>query len=503
MSEDLKLTILKRLDADSVVEDTTAAFTDVSVEAVLGALKSLEIQEKVAYKTLATEVWSLEAEGRDQLDNGSYEAQIFAAVPPGDVGISIDELKAKFGAKANLGQGKGFANKWIRKNGGNIVRIVDRIVDQTRADLETVHKTGTHPDSGVIKTLKGRKLISSTKLLSYAVRKGPGFSTELKKQATDLTAEMLHSGAWKSAEFKEFNFDSLGANPGNGHLHPLMKAREEFRQIFFETGFVEMPTNSFVETAFWNFDALFVPQQHAARQLQDTFFLKDPEVAGSLPAFWPEVKEVHERGGYGSIGYRCPWSEAEASKLVLRTHTTAISARMLHKLAQEPYCPAKYFSIDRVFRNEAVDNTHLAEFHQVEGVIADKNMSLGSLIDFLGMFFEKMGITNLRFKPTYNPYTEPSMEIFSWHEERKKWMELGNSGMFRPEMLRTLGLEEGIQVAGFGVSLERPTMIKCGLDNIRKLMGHGVDLSMVETDPVFRLDKEMGSGSSQRAKAEC
>ncbi|PIA15154.1 alpha subunit of cytoplasmic phenylalanyl-tRNA synthetase [Coemansia reversa NRRL 1564] len=492
MSDELKLTILRKLDSEGLIENTTATFKDVSVETILGALKSLESQEKIAYDTLTTEVWTIEAEGKDQLENGSYEAQVFEAVPPGNEGISIEALKAKFGAKANLGQGKGFKNKWIKKSGSNIVRLVDSITDQTKADLETVHQTGTHPSKDVIKDLKRRSLIKQNKILSYAVRKGANFSTELKRQATDLTLEMLQSGAWKSAEFKKFNFDSLGINPSGGHLHPLMKVREEFREVFFETGFEEMPTNNFVDSSFWNFDALFVPQQHPARDLQDTFFLKEPAVANSLPDFWPVVRDVHEKGGYGSIGYRYPWSEAESKKLVLRTHTTSISTYMLHKLAQQPYRPAKYFSIDRVYRNEAVDAKHLAEFHQVEGVIADKNMSLGSLIDFLDIFFKKMGISDLRFKPTYNPYTEPSMEIFSWHEGLREWVEIGNSGMFRPEMLRPLGLAEDVRVAGFGLSLERPTMIKYGIDNIRALVGHKVDLGMIEANPACRLDKKMG-----------
>ncbi|KAJ2783627.1 Phenylalanyl-tRNA synthetase, beta subunit, cytoplasmic [Coemansia javaensis] len=503
MSEELKLDLLKRLDACGAVEDAAAAYPGVAVEAILGALKSLESQEKVAYETLATEVWSVEAEGEDQLAHGSYEAQIFAAVPPGDEGISIDELKARFGAaKASLGQGRGFKNKWIKKTGANVVRLVDAIVDETRADLETIKATGTHPAKDVLKALKGRGLIKAAKVLSYAVRKGPRFSTELKKQATDLTAAMLHSGAWKTAEFKKFNFDALGISPAGGHLHPLMKVREEFRQVFFEVGFVEMPTNSFVESAFWNFDALFVPQKHPSRKLQDTFYVRDPPAATSLPAFWQDVKRVHESGGYGSIGHRCEWDVDEAQCLVLRTHTTPVSARMLYQLAQGPYRPAKYFSIDRVYRNEAVDNTHLAEFHQVEGAIADKNMSLGSLIDFLGVFFEKMGITNLRFKPTFNPYTEPSMEIFSWHEESGKWLEIGNSGMFRPEMLRPMGLPEDVKVAGFGLSLERPTMIKYGIDNIRKLFGHSVAVSMIEASPACRLDKKMGQEVFQAAD-EC
>jgi len=173
----------------------------------------------------------------------------------------------------------------------------------------------------------------------------------------------------------------------------------------------------------------------------------------------------------------------------LRTHTTAISTYMLHKLALDPR-PARYFSIDRVFRNETVDQTHLAEFHQVEGVIADWGLTLGGLIGFMEVFFGKMGITNLRFKPAYNPYTEPSMEIFSYHDGLGKWVEIGNSGMFRPEMLEPMGLPKDMRIYGWGLSLERPTMIKYGVNNIRELLGHKVDLNFIETNPAVRLDKD-------------
>lgn len=168
---------------------------------------------------------------------------------------------------------------------------------------------------------------------------------------------------------------------------------------------------------------------------------------------------MHETGKFGSIGYRYPWNPDESLRLVLRTHTTAISTAMLHKLAANPR-PARYFSIDRVFRNESVDATHLAEFHQVEGVIADFGLALGGLIGFMEVFFAKMGIHKLRFKPAYNPYTEPSMEIFGFHEGLDKWVEIGNSGMFRPEMLEPMGLPKDMRVYGWGLSLERPTMIK-------------------------------------------
>ena len=168
-----------------------------------------------------------------------------------------------------------------------------------------------------------------------------------------------------------------------------------------------MPTSSFVESAFWCFDALFVPQQHPARELQDTFYLSDPAKSLSPPRdYYERVSRVHEHGGFGSIGYRAPWSDAESHKLLLRTHTTASSAHMLYKLAarcrgespkeddatsgttsrrgeqgdDDGFRPAKLFSIDRVFRNETMDATHLAEFHHVEGVVADRGLTLADLI---------------------------------------------------------------------------------------------------------------------------
>ena len=151
-----------------------------------------------------------------------------------------------------------------------------------------------------------------------------------------LIQNQIHRGEWKSASFKKYNFNALGVAPQGGYLHPLLKVRDEFRQIFFELGFSEMPTNKYVESSFWNFDALFQPQQHPARDAHDTFFLSDPATTDKLPLDYVErVKQVHSTGGYGSIGYGYDWKIEEAQKLVLRTHTTAISSHMLYQLAQQ------------------------------------------------------------------------------------------------------------------------------------------------------------------------
>jgi phenylalanyl-tRNA synthetase alpha chain len=183
---------------------------------------------------------------------------------------------------------------------------VDSITDQTQIDVRTIEKEETHPDAQLIKNLKKRNLITTHKTTSYRVTKGPEFSTTVKKEETDVTAEMITSGEWKKLQFKKYNFEAQGSLPEGGHLHPLLKVRDEFRQIFFELGFSEMPSGKYVESSFWNFDALFQPQQHPARDAHDTFFLKEPAVCHDLPKDYVErVRKVHSEGGYGSLGY-CP-----------------------------------------------------------------------------------------------------------------------------------------------------------------------------------------------------
>jgi phenylalanyl-tRNA synthetase alpha chain len=341
------------------------------------------------------------------------------------------------------------------------------------------------------KDLKRRKIISLVTRKSHKLARGALFAPQRVKKSADLTKEMLDSGAWETAEFKPYNFMTLGEKVGGGYLHPLLKVRAEFRKILFEMGFSEMPTNKWVESSFWNFDSLFQPQSHPARDAHDTFFIKDPAQTISVPeAYYERVKSMHEVGGAGSIGYRYDFKREEAMKNLLRTHTTAVSSQMLYKLANQPggFKPARYFSIDRVFRNETMDATHLCEFHQVEGLVADYNLSLGDLIGTIETFFKKIGITQLRFKPAFNPYTEPSMEIFGYHPDLKQWTEIGNSGMFRPEMLQPMGLPENVRVIAWGLSLERPTMIKYRIKNIRDLFGHKVEMGRTRTAPICRFD---------------
>lgn len=452
---------------------------------LVNVIKSLNGFQFVIAQDIKKDSWQLTAEGKTYAANGSPEYQLFMAIPPG--GILQEDLKKKVGDTVfSIGCKQASKNRWVRM-GAQVARQVENVEDNVRAMLARIND-GEAPNKEEIDALKRRKLISQITWNGYSVKKGPNYAPKRKKPATDLTRENLQSGEWKNLQFKEYNFNAKGTPIQGGHLHALLKVRKQMQNIFLQMGFEQMSTNNYVESSFWNFDALFQPQQHPARDSHDTFFLKEPSTTRRLPEdYVARVKEIHESGGHGSRGYGYDWKREEANKNLLRTHTTAVSSKMLYALAQKPFEPKKYYSIDRVFRNEAVDRTHLAEFHQIEGLICDRGLSLGDLMGVLRDFFSRLGMSNLRFKPAYNPYTEPSMEIFGYHEGLKKWVEVGNSGMFRPEMLLPMGLPEDVSVIAWGLSLERPTMILYGIDNIRDLFGHKVDLDLIKSNPICRI----------------
>ncbi|XP_061181682.1 phenylalanine--tRNA ligase alpha subunit-like [Saccostrea echinata] len=461
---------------------------------IVGAVKSLQsLGDVVKVEQYSTKHWELTDEGKDVAANGSYEARVYNAVP--SEGITQAEIMKNI-PNAKIGFSKAMQAGWISmdkscEGGPKVFRKSECIKDTVQ---ECMLKFAANDSKSVPENQKSdfkkRKLITEVKEVGYKVSKGANFTLTVSKAEVDLTPEMIQSGSWKTKTFKEYNFDALGVPPPAGHLHPLLKVRAQYRQIFLEMGFTEMPTQNFVESCFWNFDSLFQPQQHPARDAHDTFFISEPRTAHEFPMdYLYRVKDIHSNGGHGSQGYKMDWKIEEAKKNILRTHTTANTARMLYQLAQQKeFKPVKYFSIDRVFRNENVDDTHLAEFHQIEGSVADFGLTLGDLMGIIQEFFKKLGITKLRFKPCYNPYTEPSMEIFSYHDGLKKWVEIGNSGVFRPEMLLPMGLPENVSVIAWGLSLERPTMIKYKIDDIRTLMGPKVNLQMVYDNPVCLLD---------------
>ncbi|XP_023335053.1 phenylalanine--tRNA ligase alpha subunit isoform X2 [Eurytemora carolleeae] len=464
--------VLQKLSQESPLTSTQLAQRlNCDHQKIVGSIKSLECLGDVISSKLETiKKWQLTQEGEMVAKDGSHEAIVFYLVPT--AGIPQAELMKAAGSVGKVGFSKAMSAGWITLDKTAVPPLVRRKVesvqDTTQVNLAAICSQGGDVVAEKEKVeLKKRKLVQEITEKIYILEKGSNFTTSITKAETDLTPEMISSGDWKNISFKPYNFDALGVSPDGGTLHPLLKVRSEYRQIFLEMGFTEMPTNNFVESSFWNFDSLFQPQQHPARDAHDTFFISDPSTTTLTNQEYVEkVSEIHSRGGFGSQGYGYDWKTEEAAKNLLRTHTTAVSARMLHKLAQQDvFTPQKYFSIDRVFRNETLDATHLAEFHQIEGVIVDYGLTLGDLIGVLYQFFQKLGIHQLRFKPAYNPYTEPSMEIFSYHAGLGKWVEIGNSGIFRPEMLLPMGLSKNVLYFYVNVILD----LKCCYlwDNLR------------------------------------
>jgi phenylalanyl-tRNA synthetase alpha chain len=159
-----------------------------------------------------------------------------------------DSVQSIVGAQtASVGMGNGYKNKWFKKDGDSLtLSVTDEPKDTTREMLKGIQDTQSVSDAKLLADLKKKKLATVTKVITYTVTKGPKYAKEMPVEHTDLTAEMLTSGAWETANFKPYNFAALGANQDAGALHPLNKVRQEFRNIFFSQGFVEMPTGQYV-----------------------------------------------------------------------------------------------------------------------------------------------------------------------------------------------------------------------------------------------------------------
>ena len=285
-------------------------------------------------------------------------------------------------------------------------------------------------------------------------------NVEIKEESVEqLTGAMLKSGSWRGKKFRKYDVAVEVPKIYPGKRHFVNEAKRHAKQIWLDMGFKEM-TGSIINTSFWNFDALFTAQDHPVREMQDTFFVKGK---GKLPnkELVNKVKKEHE-----SV-WKYKWDEEEAKKLVLRTHTTVLSAKTIASLKKSDL-PAKFFAIGRNYRNEALDWSHLFEFNQTEGIVIDENANFKHLLGYLKEFFGKMGYDKVRFRPGYFAYVEPGVEIDAYISERGKWVELGGAGMLRPEVVKPL-LGIDIPVLAWGFGLGRITCPYFEIKDLREL----------------------------------
>ena len=288
-----------------------------------------------------------------------------------------------------------------------------------------------------------------------------------------LTSEMLNTGKWKNQRFSEIDVTSPVRTYIIGRTHPLTDLINEIREIFVSMGFYEIG-GSTIQSCFWNFDILFTPQDHPARDMQDTFYLSNLTDDEVDPIISNKVSNFHK------TEWKYDWNLEKSKKTVLRTHTTPVTIKYLSENKLEY---GRIFSIGRVFRNEKMSYKHLMEFYQIEGIVIGDTINIRDLMGLQKQFYSKLGLTKVKFWPTYFPYTEPSLQSMVYIDKLGKWVELFGMGMFRPEVTQSAGILNNVLAWGGG--LERIAMIRYGLNDIRELYEN--KLSWLRTQPICPL----------------
>ncbi|MEW6010785.1 MAG: phenylalanine--tRNA ligase subunit alpha [Euryarchaeota archaeon] len=478
--------VLKALEKSrqSLTPEDIVQSQNLDIKSVMSAAGSLASKGLVKVQKDIDEILSLSPDGEAFARDGLPERKLLeilylqknipmkdigqkTGLNPKDVKIGVGWLVRKKWAKIDQGMVKitilGEESHKTPQIDEKLLHIILEQGEISSINLEEELQNG-------LKLLKSRKgLINFDKITNHTIsitKKGQELLDEgiiIQEEATQLTHHHLKTGKWKNLTYRGYDVQAEYPEFHPGKMHPLRRIMDEIRNIFLNMGFTES-RGPILESAFWNFDCLFQPQDHAAREMQDTFYIKNPSTS-HLPGeeLVDKVKKVHEYGAQtGSEGWCYNWDKDVARQSVLRTHTTCVSARFL----KENPPPLKMFSIGRVFRRETITYKHLPEFNQVEGIVAADEVNFRNLLGILKEFYKKLGF-EVRFRPAYFPYTYLSTECEIYLEEKESWIELGGAGMFRPEVLEPLGVKT--PVAAFGLGIERLAMIELGIKDIRML----------------------------------
>ncbi len=356
---------------------------------------------------------------------------------------------------------------WVEiKSGGLILkRYPEEILPEEEA-LKKIEK-GEKVEEDILRVLIRRKLVKEVSLEKEELeRKFAG------KEITDLEPEILKFGIWRKVKFKKYDVTLESKRIYPGKPHPYRQIINEVRKKLLALGFVEVK-GPYVELNFWNCDALFMPSDHPARSIHDIFMLKNPRYGKILDKkLWERVEKTHLNGWRtGSKGWG-NWNFDLARRLILRSQCTAVSARILYRLEKKDL-PFKMFLIDKVFRPDVIDAKHFIEFEQCEGIVVGKGLNLKHLLGYLKeIAVEVVGAEKVKFKPSYFPFTEPSVEALAWHP-KLGWVEYGGAGIFRPEVTLPLGID--VPVLAWGLGFGRLAMIKLGIDDIRYLYSDNLE----------------------------
>ena len=482
---------LEKLNGKASVNQLTSE-AELSDAAVMRAALTLQEKDFVKIHAKLETIIKLNAEGKLHADNGLPERRLFNAVIALGGKDSLEKAAENAGLEEQFVQialgwilRKKWANYDSKKNTLQATSTPkegsdEKLLRNLRGCKEHATLSELSQElQAAVQTLKKRQLLTvedKTRRILEITAMGKRAAHEGAKAAeevTQLTPELIITGKWRTAKLQKYNIEAPVAKTWPGKKHPYLRFLEEVKAKLVNLGFKEMAGPN-VETGFFNFDALYTPQDHPAREIFGIYFVKDPKF-GDVNAYKTAVENVkatHENGWCtGSSGWGYKYSIQEAKRLILRGHGTCLSARTL--LSPNLEIPSRYFSIARCYRPEVVDKTHLSEFNQVEGIVVDEKLTLRDLLGVLEKFaLEIAGADKVRFKPDYFPFTEPSVEL-SAYKEGYGWIEFGGSGIFRPEVTLPLGIE--VPVIAWGLGVDRLFMMRAGVDDIRDIFSQSLD----------------------------
>jgi phenylalanyl-tRNA synthetase alpha chain len=402
----------------------------------------------------------------------------------GKAGLPMEKLRQTFKSNQEFAAALGNAKSsgWIevtQKGGESLVVFKDEgkalqheAFVESLKEKETDEETIPSEYKSYIEKLVSRNIMKRNESKSVALRiteegvKATGQAESedwIERVTAEVTAKIRLTGVSPRLRPIDVSAPASGFYPGR--RHPVKEFINEVREVYLSMGFVELEGDS-VQPSFWNFDALFIPQDHPGREMQDTFYLAgqvDETIRRS--GVVDRVASTHENGWTtGSRGWRYKWRTEEARRLVLRTHNTVLTIKALSESKNKE---ARVFAVSKVYRNENLDYKHLAEFHQMDGIIVGEGLNVRHLMGFLKEFYKKLGMKDVKLWPTFFPYTEPSLQIMGYSEIAKGWIELGGSGVFRPEVTLPMGVD--VPVLAWGPGIERLMLLRYGLDDVRGL----------------------------------
>jgi len=477
--------ILKTLSSLEEVEiQELAKLSILSIDQVRRGVEWLKAKDLITVKENENEFYSLGEEGQRIIKTGLPERRLVNAVKKSGSSEEITkvsrELESEFAAALGIAK----KNRWVRVDRNRLYlekehenREPEEDLLEKIAGLGRISRADIPPEElQTISSLTKRRegLIKETKEKTFRLaltQKGRSISSDaVADEIDEITPEILITGGWESRPLRAIDVTSPSPAVHAGRRHPMREFMDEVRETFLSLGFEEI-YGPLSQTALWNFDALFIPQQHPAREMQDTFYLS--KLKARLDDYADEIRAIrsaHEQGaGTGSRGWRYEWSVEEASRVVLRTHTTAIT---ISYLAEKKPDEARVFSVGRVFRNEKSNYKHNPEFYQIEGVTVGEKVNVRNLLYLMTKFYSKLGFNEIKFWPTFFPYTEPSLQTMAYLEKSGRWMELGGMGVFRPEVTLPLGVKN--PVLAWGLSLDRLVMLRYEINDIRQLFGANI-----------------------------